>query len=116
MTTHTGEEPNAGTQQSPTYPPSGSQTTRADVVPQQASTSPGDGGEVEVPNASEHMRDVSGNEVDPNDPNINVVMVGGEQQKPSFKDQVVRGTPEVKEHGEKVLRGEDAPKKRRGSQ
>ncbi|KAH7927818.1 hypothetical protein BV22DRAFT_1127130 [Leucogyrophana mollusca] len=114
---HSRDGFNPSAQKTQVQPPSEvAPSTRIDTAPQQASTSPGDGAEVH----QDQIRDIS--EVDTNDSNINVVMVPGGQQKPSFKDQVfgyakvVRGTtlrkPEVKEHGEQVLRGEDAPRRR----
>ncbi|KAG1901327.1 uncharacterized protein F5891DRAFT_1028895, partial [Suillus fuscotomentosus] len=80
------------------------------TAPQQASTSPGDGAHIpaEIRNPSE---------VDYNDPNINVVEVPAEKKRsPTFKEQTF-GKPNVKEHGEQVLRGEETipVKRRRGS-
>ncbi|KAJ8593932.1 hypothetical protein M405DRAFT_809957 [Rhizopogon salebrosus TDB-379] len=95
------------------------QPTRVNTAPQQASTSPGDGSHI----PAQQIRQPS--EVDPNDPNINIVEVPGDSKKPSFKEQVfgyakvIRGTTlgkeEVKQHGEQVLRGEETIRKRRGS-
>ncbi|KAF9242651.1 hypothetical protein BU15DRAFT_72764 [Melanogaster broomeanus] len=92
--------------------------TTVDTARQQASTFPGDGGEVradQVRKPSEVVRD---------DPNINVVELP--PQNPTFREQVyghakvIRGTmlgqPDVKEHGEQVLRGEKTIPRHRGSQ
>ncbi|KAH7885432.1 hypothetical protein F5I97DRAFT_1928810 [Phlebopus sp. FC_14] len=91
--------------------------TRVDDASQQASTSPGDGGEVRA----DQIRKSS--EVNRDDPNVNVVEVP--QRKPSFKEKVygyakvIRGTtlgnPNAKEEGQQVLRGEQTIPKRRGS-
>ncbi|OAX44343.1 hypothetical protein K503DRAFT_852753 [Rhizopogon vinicolor AM-OR11-026] len=93
--------------------------TRVNSAPQQASTSPGDGSKI----PADQIHHPS--EVDPNDPNLNVVEVPGDSKKPTFKEQVfgyakvIRGTTlgkqEVKQHGEQVLRGEETIPKRRGS-
>lgn len=63
-------------------------------------------------------------DVNRDDPNIHIIDLPP-QKKPSFKEQilgyasVIRGTafakPDVKEHGERVLRGEEAIHRRRGS-
>ncbi|KAG1742304.1 uncharacterized protein EDB91DRAFT_305869 [Suillus paluster] len=101
-------------------PRSPSKVARVNTAPQQASTSPGDGGRI----PADQIRLPS--EVDRNDPNINVVELPAEKKQPlSFKEQVfgysqvIRGTtlgkPDVKEHGEQVLRGEESLPKRRGS-
>jgi len=80
--------------------------TGIDEVPQQASTSPGDGSEV-------HTGTMAG------DPNTNVVEVPAE--KASFKDQVlgyakvtrgtVLGNAETKEHGKRILEGDPSVQK-----
>lgn len=63
-------------------------------------------------------------DVNRDDPNINVIELPP-QKKPSFKEQilgyarVIRGTllgkPDVKEHGERDLRGKATIPRRRGS-
>ncbi|EGN98536.1 hypothetical protein SERLA73DRAFT_139032 [Serpula lacrymans var. lacrymans S7.3] len=93
------------------YPSEVAPPTVVDTLPQQASTSPGDGSEVQ---AKPDIRKPS--EVDMDDPNINVVVLPAE--KPSFKQQVfgyaqvARGTamrkPSLKERGENILRGEES--------
>ncbi|KIJ62550.1 hypothetical protein HYDPIDRAFT_41702 [Hydnomerulius pinastri MD-312] len=107
-------------QRTQAMPPSTvAEPTTVDTATQQASTSPGGGGEVRA----DQIRKPS--EVNRDDPNINVVVLPPDSApKPSFKEQVfgyakvIRGTalgkPGTKEHGEQVLRGEQIPK-RKGS-
>ncbi|EIN12566.1 hypothetical protein PUNSTDRAFT_42143 [Punctularia strigosozonata HHB-11173 SS5] len=92
-----------------TAPSQTAQPTRVSTPPQQASTQPGDGS----------VKTVRPDEVDRNDPNINVVELPPQAGKIPWKDQVIghakniRGTAvgnkSTKEQGQKILNGEIAP-------
>ncbi|KAI6151383.1 hypothetical protein EDD17DRAFT_1636727 [Pisolithus thermaeus] len=101
-----------GEKQFPQPPSHFAGPTTATAAPQQAATGPGSGNEVPVNQIRKPK------EVNRDDPNIRIVDLPP-QRKPSFKEKVIRGStfgdPNIKEQGERVLRGEETISRARGS-